>query len=71
MSIFTYRFYCCYLMAVIFKYENKLFYLNLNVYFALTLSEWGLVNLNVKRDIWVGRVKFKRKVKISIRLNKD
>lgn len=58
-------------MAVIFKYENKLFYLNLNVYFALTLSEWGLVNLNVKRDIWVGRVKFKRKVKISIRLNKD
>lgn len=58
-------------MAVIFKYENKLFYLNLNVYFALTLSEWGLVNLKVKRDIWVGRVKFKRKVKISIRLNKD
>ena len=58
-------------MAVIFKYENKLFYLNLNVYFALTLSEWGLVNLNVKRDIWVGRVKFKRTVKISIRLNKD
>ena len=58
-------------MAVIFKYENKLFYLNLIVYFALTLSEWGLVNLNVKRDIWVGRVKFKRKVKISIRLNKD
>ena len=58
-------------MAVIFKYENKLFYLNLNVYFALTLSEWGLVNLNVKRDFWVVRVKFKRKVMISIRLNKD